>query len=116
MLHFDEGEFTVDFPIGGPELDDLELVDDVDVFVTLRDGTSWLGVFISLAKLASSMKVRAESGELRGGLYHWESGLVIMRQAGVSAILEAIRDMVAEGDVEEHLIKQLKDDDPDETS
>ncbi|MBB5625647.1 hypothetical protein [Sphaerisporangium krabiense] len=102
----------MEFVLDVKEQEAPETADYVDAFVTLHDdGTVWVGVFVSLEKLGQLMRKLSGTRECRGGLYYWESGLVLMREPGVDAIFEAIQDMVEDSAIRRHLVKQDDEDD-----
>ncbi|RCG29636.1 hypothetical protein DQ384_18775 [Sphaerisporangium album] len=91
-----------------------ETADYIDVFVTLHDdGSNWIGVFVSLGKLERLMRQLDGTDECCGGLYYYESGLVLLREPGVDAMFAAIQDMVDEDGIRRHLVRQVEDDDED---
>lgn len=61
--------------------EDLESVDNVDVFVDLNDGSRWSATLITLAQVEILMRRWAASGESLGGRYFWSPGGLIVRDS-----------------------------------
>jgi hypothetical protein len=74
--------------------EDLESVDNVDVFVDLPDGSRWSATIITLAQVELVMKRWAASGEALGGRYFWVSDGLIVRDAGISNMIQVLIGLV----------------------
>ncbi|MFD3417403.1 hypothetical protein [Streptomyces decoyicus] len=74
--------------------EDLESVDNVDVFVDLKDGSRWSATMITPAQVEVIMARWAESGEAMGGRYFWCSDGLIVRDAGISSMTEVLVGLV----------------------
>lgn len=74
--------------------EDLEAVDNVDVFVDLPDGSRWSATIITLAQVELVMKRWATSGEALGGRYFWVSDGLIVRDAGISSMTQVLIGLV----------------------
>ncbi|MFI1226142.1 MULTISPECIES: hypothetical protein [Streptomyces] len=90
-----EPEFTALFLLGAD--DRAESVDNVDVELRLPDGTSWSGTFMTVGAIEVVMNRWRKTGEYGGGVFFQCSDLVIVPKAGVAAMVEALRAVVAEG-------------------
>ncbi|MFI8791403.1 hypothetical protein [Streptomyces sp. NPDC055105] len=74
--------------------EDLESVDNVDVFVDLPDGSRWSATIITLAQVDLVMKRWAATGEALGGRYFWISDGLIVRDAGISNMTQVLVGLV----------------------
>jgi hypothetical protein len=80
--------FRVLFMLGAD--DDLSSIENVDAEVTLLDGTRWSATFMSMREIESIMERWRNSGENAGGEYFHCPDLVIVRDAGVPAMVRAL--------------------------
>ncbi|MGW7820925.1 hypothetical protein ACWGLF_22965 [Streptomyces puniciscabiei] len=83
--------------------EDLEAVDNVDVFVDLPDGSRWSATILTLAKVEVLMKRWATSGEAMGGGYLWCSDGLIVRDAGISSMTRVLTGLIENGEFEQIL-------------
>ncbi|MEU6383495.1 hypothetical protein ABZ847_08020 [Streptomyces bauhiniae] len=74
--------------------EDVESVDNVDVFVDLPDGSRWSATLITLAQVQHVMERWAVSGEALGGRYFWVSDGLIVRDAGISNMTRVLVGLV----------------------
>ncbi|MFC1429323.1 hypothetical protein ACEZDB_01440 [Streptacidiphilus sp. N1-3] len=74
--------------------EDLESVDNVDVFVDLKDGSRWSATIITLEQVGIIMARWAESGEALGGRYFWCSDGLIVRDAGISSMTQVLTGLI----------------------
>ncbi|MYW12382.1 hypothetical protein GT034_29150 [Streptomyces sp. SID2563] len=74
--------------------EDLEAVNNVDVFVDLPDGSRWSATIITLAQVGLVMERWAASGEALGGRYFWVSDGLIVRDAGISNMTQVLVGLV----------------------
>lgn len=74
--------------------EDLESVDNVDVFIDLTDGSRWSATIITLAQVELVMKRWAASGEALGGRYFWVSDGLIVRDAGITSMTQVLVGLV----------------------
>ncbi|MCZ0984625.1 hypothetical protein [Streptomyces diastatochromogenes] len=88
--------------------EDLESVDNVDVFVDLKDGSRWSATVITLAQVEAIMARWAESGEALGGRYFWCSDGLIARDAGISSMTDVLVGLV-ENDEFAQVLHRLDD-------
>lgn len=79
--------------------DELESVDNIDVYVTLPDGTRRYATILTLQAIEACMNRHAESGEDSGNLF-WSTDLVISRFPGVAAMTDVIAELVASGNID----------------
>ncbi|MER6126618.1 hypothetical protein ABT173_29170 [Streptomyces sp. NPDC001795] len=88
--------------------EDLETVDNVDVFVDLKDGTRWSATIITLAEVEILMKRWTASGEALGGRYFWVSDGLIVRDAGISSMTQVLVGLI-ENDEFTQILHRLDD-------
>ncbi|MEU0431892.1 hypothetical protein ABZ153_09635 [Streptomyces sp. NPDC006290] len=74
--------------------EDLESVDNVDVFVDLNDGSRWSATIITLGQVEVIMARWAESGEALGGRYFWCSDGLIVRDPGISNMTQVLTGLI----------------------
>ncbi|MFF9671480.1 MULTISPECIES: hypothetical protein [Streptomyces] len=86
-------------PAGGAYAgEDLEAVDDIDVFVDLPDGSRWSATILTLAQVEILMKRWATSGEALGGRYFWCPDGLIVRDAGISNMTRVLTGLIENGE------------------
>jgi hypothetical protein len=78
--------------------EDLEAVDNVDVFVDLPDGSRWSATIITLAQVEILMNRWATSGEALGGHYFWCSDGLIVRDPGISNMTRVLTGLIENGE------------------
>ncbi|MGY5058529.1 hypothetical protein ACWDFR_31485 [Streptomyces sp. 900105755] len=88
--------------------EDLESVDNVDVFVDLKDGSRWSATIITLAQVEILMKRWAVSGEALAGRYFWCSDGLIVRDAGVSNMTQVLAGLIQNGEFTQ-ILQRLDD-------
>ncbi|MEU8687396.1 hypothetical protein [Streptomyces sp. NPDC048665] len=88
--------------------EDVEAVDNVDVFVDLKDGSRWSATIITLAQVEILMSRWATSGEALAGRYFWCSDGLIVRDAGISNMTRVLAGLIDTGEFTQVL--QLLDD------
>jgi hypothetical protein len=89
--------------------EDLDAVCNVDVEVRLTDGSRWSATVFTAAEVQRLMERWALTGEVAGGRYFWCSDGLIVREAGVANITEAISGALDEGDFEQ-ILQRLDDE------
>ncbi|GAA2218823.1 hypothetical protein [Streptomyces nogalater] len=88
--------------------EDLEFVDNVDVFVDLKDGSRWSATIITLAQVEILMKRWAASGEAFAGRYFWCSDGLIVRDAGISNMTQVLAGLLQNGEFTQ-ILQRLDD-------
>ncbi|MGW0204837.1 hypothetical protein ACWDZ8_03130 [Streptomyces sp. NPDC003233] len=88
--------------------EDLESVDNVDVFVDLKDGSRWSATIITLAQVEILMKRWAASGEALVGRYFWCSDGLIVRDAGISNMTQVLAGLIQNGEFTQ-ILQRLDD-------
>ena len=78
--------------------EDLDLVCNVDAFVRLADGSRWSATIFTLAEVGRLMDRWASTGEALNGGYFWCSDGLIVREAGVPAMVAVIAGLLESGD------------------
>jgi hypothetical protein len=89
-------QFRAVFMLGAE--DEADSVENVDVEVSLSDGTRWSATFMTMREIQKIMDRWRSSGENLGGRYFHSGDLVIVREAGISAIVQAMESALASGD------------------
>lgn len=89
--------------------EDLKAVCNVDVEVRLTDGSRWSATVFTVAEVQRLMERWAQTGEEAGGRYFWCSDGLIVREAGVVNMAEAISGTLDEGDFEQ-ILQRLNDE------
>lgn len=89
--------------------EDLDAVCNVDVEVRLTDGSRWSATVFTVAEVQRLMERWAQTGEEAGGRYFWCSDGLIVREAGVASMTEAISGVLDEGDFEQ-ILQRLEDE------
>lgn len=89
-------QFEAVFMLGAA--DDVNFVENVDVQVTMKDGTRWSATFMSMREIQRVMDRWSVSGECAGDSYFQCPDLVIIRDPGVPAMVRVLEDALAEGD------------------
>jgi hypothetical protein len=74
--------------------EDLEPVDNIDVFVDLKDGSRWSATIIPLGQVEAIMARWAESGEALEGRYFWCSDGLIVRDPGISNMTQVLTGLI----------------------
>lgn len=73
-------------------------MDNIDVFVNLKDGTRWSATVITLAQVETIMGRWAATGEALGGSYFWCSDGIIVRDAGISNMTKVLVGLIESGE------------------
>jgi hypothetical protein len=89
--------------------EDLDAVCNVDVEVRLTDGSRWSATVFTVAEVQRLMERWAQTGEEAGGRYFWCSDGLIVREAGVANMTEAISSALDQGDFE-RILQRLDDE------
>lgn len=87
-----EEDFAVDILIGGE--DDPESVEIGDAIITLPTGDRYRALMMTVEEILRVMDNHAASGESLGGTYFCTPGLIVMRDKGVAAMIDVVRDIV----------------------
>ncbi|MFJ8301698.1 hypothetical protein ACIQ9R_38145 [Streptomyces sp. NPDC094447] len=81
--------------------EDLDEVCNVDVFVTLKDGSRWTATVFTVAEVERLMKLWAGTGEALEGRYFWVSDGLIVRDPGIDSMTDVIAGLVENGEFSE---------------
>lgn len=73
-------------------------MDNVEFFVDLKDGSRWSATIITLARVEILMKRWAASGEPLAGRYFWCSDGLIVRDAGISNMIQILAGLIQNGE------------------
>ena len=88
-------QFRALFMLGSGDL--VETVENVDVEVTLPDGSRWSATLMTLLEIERVMTHWAESGENLGGAYFQCPDLLIVPTGGVPGMIRALEAVLANG-------------------
>ncbi|WP_329030564.1 MULTISPECIES: hypothetical protein [unclassified Streptomyces] len=80
---------------------DLGEVCNVDVFVTLKDGSRWTATVFTVAEVERLMKLWAGTDEALGGRYFWVSDGLIVRDPGIDSMTGVIVGLIESGEFSE---------------
>lgn len=81
--------------------EDLDEVCNVDVFVTLEDGSRWTATVFTVAEVERLMKLWAGTDEALGGRYFWVSDGLIVRDPGIDSMTDVIAGLIENGEFSE---------------
>ncbi|MFI1884394.1 hypothetical protein [Streptomyces jumonjinensis] len=81
--------------------EDLGEVCNVDVFVTLKDGSRWTATVFTVAEVERLMKLWAGTDEALGGRYFWVSDGLIVRDPGIDSMTGVIAGLIENGEFSE---------------
>lgn len=81
--------------------EDLDEVCNVDVFVTLKDGSRWSATVFTVAEVERVMKLWAGTDEALGGRYFWVSDGLIVRDPGIDNMTDVIAGLIENGEFPE---------------
>jgi len=98
----DEGTFRLEVELGG---DLPESVSNADGWIVIPGRGRWSATFLTLAELNLLMDRWHQTGEYLSGAYFTCPDLILLREAGVSAMLFAVRDLVSTGAYETALLR-----------
>ncbi|WP_225080012.1 hypothetical protein [Streptomyces sp. CoT10] len=74
--------------------EDLDAVCNVDVFVTLKDGSRWSATVFTVVEVERLMRLWAGSDEALGGRYFWVSDGLIVRDPGIGSMTDVIAGLI----------------------
>ncbi|MFF8478637.1 hypothetical protein [Streptomyces sp. NPDC015414] len=89
--------------------EDLEAVDNVDVFVELKDGSRWSATILTLVQIEILMNRWTTSGEALGGRYFWCSDGLIVRNPGISNMTRILTGLRENGELTQ-ILQRLEDE------
>ncbi|MEU6845601.1 hypothetical protein ABZ930_27375 [Streptomyces sp. NPDC046716] len=81
--------------------EDLDEVCNVDVFVSLKDGSCWTATVFTVAEVERLMKLWAGTDEALGGRYFWVSDGLIIREPGIDNMAAVIAGLIENGEFSE---------------
>jgi hypothetical protein len=81
--------------------EDLDEVCNVDVFVTLKDGSRWTATVFTVAEVERLMKLWAGTDEALGGRYFWVSDGLFVRDPGIDSVTDVIAGLIEIGEFSE---------------
>ncbi|MBG0827645.1 hypothetical protein HS041_07695 [Planomonospora sp. ID67723] len=76
-----------------------ESTEEADATITLPDGTRRYATFMTLDVVGRVMDRWKSTGENLGGRYFWCSDLIVIREPGFASMIDAVRDMIATGEI-----------------
>ncbi|GIH94120.1 hypothetical protein Psi01_47500 [Planobispora siamensis] len=77
-----------------------ESAEEADATVTLPDGTRRYATFMTLDVVGRVMDRWKSTGENLGGRYFRCSDLIVIREPGFTSMIDAVRDMIATGEID----------------
>ncbi|MGW1514090.1 hypothetical protein [Streptomyces sp. NPDC002394] len=98
-------DFQVSFLPGDGE--DWDEVCNVDVLVTLREGSRWTAAVSTIAEAERLMKPRAGTGEALGGRFFWVSNGLIVKDPGVDSMTDVIAGLIENGELAEIFQREI---------
>lgn len=96
-FHWADDEFEVDILLdGNVDAADLEVGDSI---ITLPTGERYSALLITRDQISRIMDRHQQSGENLSGRYFGTPDLIVVRDKGVAAMVDVIRDIVTSGDL-----------------
>ncbi|WP_433040890.1 hypothetical protein [Dactylosporangium sp. CS-033363] len=77
-----------------PGSDDLEQIQDQDIYVTVTGGPTYYVSLMTLGAIDAVLRRWAATRENAGGGYFWSTDLVIIPRPGITAMIEAIAGLI----------------------
>ncbi|WP_329021638.1 hypothetical protein [Streptomyces sp. NBC_00690] len=74
---------------------------NVDVFVSLKDGSRWTATVFTVAEVKRLMNLWAGTDEALGGRYFWVSDGLIVRDPGIDNMTDVIAGLIENGEFSE---------------
>ncbi|MFC8176758.1 hypothetical protein [Streptomyces sp. NPDC057325] len=81
--------------------EDLDEVCNIDVLVTLKDGSRWTATVFTVAEVERLMKLWAGTDEALGGRYFWVPDGLIVRDPGIDNMTGVIAGLIKNGEFSE---------------
>jgi hypothetical protein len=97
FLVIERDRFVVRFP--APQDDDLEQLQDQDIYVTVTGGPTYYATLMTLDAINAVLRRWEQTGEAAGGRYFYTTDLVITPRPGITAMIEAIDGLVRDGEI-----------------
>ncbi|MGW1803030.1 hypothetical protein ACWCQN_46255 [Streptomyces sp. NPDC001984] len=94
--------------------EDLDEVCNIDMWVTFADGNRWSGTVFTLYEVQRLLDRWKGTGECLDGSYFWCWDGLIVREAGIPAMVRVVDDLVATGDYKGALRALGPEDDRDD--
>ena len=91
-------------PLAAPALGEVRSQRVLD----LPDGSRWSATVFTLAEVERLMDLWATTGEALGGRYFWCSDGLIVREPGVSVMVEVLTGLLGSGDFRQ-VLRQIDD-------
>jgi len=89
--------------------EDLDEVCNVDVFVTLKDGSCWTATVFTVVEVERLMKLWTGTDEALGGRYFWASDGLIVRDPGIGSMTGVIAGLIENSEFPE-IFQRVIDD------
>lgn len=97
FLVVERDRFIARFP--ADRSDDLNQLQDQDIYVTLTDGPTYYVSLMTLPAIDAVLQRWKQTGEAAGGRYFYTTDLVITPRPGITAMIEAIDALVRDGEI-----------------
>ncbi|YCK39108.1 hypothetical protein ACNF49_35180 [Actinomadura sp. ATCC 39365] len=72
---------------------------EADATITLSNGSRHYATFMTLDAIQQVMDRYRDTGECSSGAYFWTTDLIIMRRPGIPAMVDAVADLIATGEL-----------------
>jgi hypothetical protein len=89
--------------------EDLDEVCNVDVLVTLENGSRWTATVFTVVEVERLMKLWAGTDEALGGRYFWVSDGLIVRDPGIDSMTGVIAGLIENGEFSEIFQRVIND-------
>ncbi|MGB8939036.1 MAG: hypothetical protein WCD21_02155 [Streptomyces sp.] len=89
--------------------EDLDEVCNVDVVVTLKDGSRWTATVFTVVEVERLMQLWAGTDEALGGRYFWVSDGLIVRDPGIDSMTDVIAGLIEKGEFSEIFRRVIND-------
>ncbi|MFF8975075.1 hypothetical protein [Streptomyces sp. NPDC014995] len=87
--------------------EDLDEVCNVDVFVTLKDGSRWTATVFTVTEVERLMRLWAGTDEALGGRYFRVSDGLIVRDPGIDSMTGVIAGLLENGEFSEIFQREI---------
>lgn len=72
--------------------------DNVDVVVTLADGSRFIATFFTLRNVETLLDSYRRTGECAGGTYIWASNMILVRELNLDVVRRTVADLLETGE------------------
>lgn len=94
-----------------------ETTEEAAATIMFPDGTRRYATFMTLDVVGRVMDRWKDTGECLNGRYFWCSDLIIIREPGFTSMIDAVRDMIATGEIDSACgVLPAEDEDEEQTA